>query len=887
MKAQPPSPSPPQEENGDGRTRAVRTLIERAATAGFSQLKLRPQADAMVAILDAGCPSDEDIGLVLPLIANIVRRYRLPGYFLAFWLQLLTHRRQSPYHVLSCRLFSDAQTHLAESLAVNSLENAYTALVNWHQVKGDESLTPVAVALVTTQMPERTPVLSLEGMVAASERLKRAGSQPFEYLLEDLIVRLSAYHEFYARWATPFNYMDNNPISENLYWHRTLGELSLAHPIETMHESQPGGLLFLIEQLTAAEHAPTRLVARRMLATVSQAGGDLETAIKQYRLGVKEAEDEDVEAELGHMRRGLGFALYATQQFKEAARQFELAFQFESSMPTFSYWAALSASELGNARLAAMSGKEIKTKAEAAALLSAREAYSAGRNLWERDLAAEAIPVDRAVKQQLFRSYRSNAVQVALMTQDLRELLIEIESTAPREAGELIAEIRASRSLPAGEMDFRAAAATFQQHLTSVPDDFTAYLSSLIANRQARNTYLQARAGDKLTVAAFESQSSEHLLDQLLDADLPGVVILALDVALVRSTFAYVVPDRKAVIIAGSGDFGERDLHGVRSAFVAALSAAEQLVDPARSSRVCGAIDDLVVACERQFGGVLEAGLNLYRGRRLVILPRLAMTSFPIHAMRVGGARLVEQCEVSYAPSLSALLAAHDRPGSIKSSTLLMVHDDMTAPLFAGTVDAISAVYGERATVLRRPTWKAFLDAAKGADGELFFACHGSHDPLAPAASCLWFDRRSAPPVTFADLLSDFDASRFESVVLGACESGLVRAEVAAEYAGLPVVFLASGVRHVVSSLWRAHQVATAILLDHYFAQRVNGAAVATALCAAQRAVMSITRDEVVSWLEKGTPEQAKMLVRPLGRMGAVPFAHPYYWGAFQASGDV
>ena len=878
-------PAPPAEADGeDPQYLALRAITERVLEAEFSEVKLKPQIESMVALLGQVCPSDEEIGRMLPRVDWIVRRYRLLGYFISFWMQLLTLRRGSVYHVLTCRLYADAQTHLAQALAVNSLENAYTALGGRHS-RGDEQLVPVALTLTEMQIPKNMSNYSYEGLVAASDRLERARSNPHDFLREDLATRMHAYHSLNKQWATTRDYINENPITANFFHYRTELELSAVHPIETKPGSQPGGLLFLIEQLGHPDNLPTRLAARRVLATTRQRGGDVEMAIEQFRLGAEEAAAGLVETELGHMLRGLGFALYAAKRFDEAVHQFEQAVLFERSMPQFSYWLALSACELGNARVGALSGKEYDPNVMRETLQSGMEAYNYARYYWEGVIATEVIPIDRTVKQQIFRCYRDNAVETAFLTSDYRQLLIDIESNAPREVGSLMAEIRAARELPIGDKGFREAVTVFQRHLTAAPDDFSDYVGSLIEDHEARNLYLQARTGDEMTAAAYTSQNSQGTVDRLMQAELPDVVVLALDLSWRATTFAYVVPERQEVTLAGRGDFGERDLLLIRDTYAAALKAADGLAEPARGRAVRSAIDQLIMACDRELGEILEAGLPLYAGRQLKILPRMGMTSFPLHAMHVGDARLIETCDVSYAPSLATFLAAHDRPARSEPASILMAHDDLTAPLFAGTATALSSVFGDRLTVLSRPAWDSFRQVAETAQGELFLACHGSHDPEAPAASCVWLDRRSAPPVTFADLLPHFDASRFDSVVLAACESGLVRAEAAAEYSGLPVVFLASGVRHVISSLWRAHQVATAIIMELYFMGRAAGTAPPVALCDAQRLTASLEREQVSAWLQSRTPEHAEILTRALARMEPLPFAHPYYWAAFQVNG--
>ncbi len=875
----------PNKEENDPPSATLIAVLELAAESGFSQIRLAPQTDTFVEMLTSACPNEEATGCMLQRVESIVRRFRLPGYFLAFWMQLVTQRMKSPFHIIACRLYSDAQTHFASSLAIHSLELAYTSLLALIKERGEDAIRPVAILLTRSQIPEMTSVQSIEGLYAAEQRMKRSQDEPGAFLYDHILSRIRSYYNFYRRWCRAFAYSDSNPLTENHFWYRTIDELRLLHPIETMRKSQPGGLLFLIEQLSSPEHLLSRIAARRLLATVCQADDNLDVAIQQYRLGLNEANESHVDTEIGHMRRGLGFALYKAGRLEEALDQFEMALRLELSHQAMSYWAALTAAELGNSYLALASGSLDSEKGKAL-LLRGVNTYRDARILLEKTLVDEVIPIDRAVKQQLFRCYQANAMSAAVVSQSMRNVLMYIEANGPLEAGDLMAEMTAAHAIPV-EVDFRKSYAVFQRHLASFPDSFEEYLKSIVEDYKMRNSYLRARSGRELTDSVRAKQNLETAVTQFLDANLQGVMVLAMDVGWEVSTFVLIDPERRSIIALARGSLGEQDVRRIHSTYMAALTTAGNLTGIAHDRAMRTAIDSLLREYECQLGGVLEKFIPLLAGKQLKILPRLAMNAVPWQALMFNNKCLIDHCDVSYAPSLRALVDAHKNGHVAASSNLLMVHDDLTTPCFKGTAAGLIATYGDQLSILRRPTWDTFVETGERTSGELFLACHGMHDPYMPTASCVWFDRRSGSPVTFAQFLSEFPSSRFDSIVLGACESGLARAEVAAEYIGLPLVFLACGVRYVVSSLWQAHQLATAVLLDRYFTKRYSGNKSSAALCAAQREVSAMTRADVAKWIDVHPFPQDDMLLHALERMDEVPFSHPYFWAAFQVSGDV
>ena len=330
---------------------------------------------------------------------------------------------------------------------------------------------------------------------------------------------------------------------------------------------------------------------------------------------------------------------------------------------------------------------------------------------------------------------------------------------------------------------------------------------------------------------------------------------------------------------------GKRDLRNLHQEYQQALQAVEGVPDSRVYTRK--ALDRLLAGYEKILGPFLEGLLPFLKDRHLKIFPRLQMNAVPLHAMKVGGKRLVEHCQVSYGQTLGLFLEMHTRGADSDANAIVMVYDDQGAQHFEGTIRQLAPAYQDRLLVRRNPLWQQFLQSMTDYRAkDLFFACHGNFYPDNPAASCLWFGNPEG--VSFSQIFSELNLSRCRSVTLGACESGLARAEITAEYIGLPSAFLSAGVRYVIGSLWKVNQLTTAILLGRYFELLSTGQHTVTeAFNTAQREMIEMTRNQVLTWLETYLTQFVPTLAPEIEKMDSKPFAHPDDWAGFYVLGDV
>jgi CHAT domain-containing protein len=244
--------------------------------------------------------------------------------------------------------------------------------------------------------------------------------------------------------------------------------------------------------------------------------------------------------------------------------------------------------------------------------------------------------------------------------------------------------------------------------------------------------------------------------------------------------------------------------------------------------------------------------------------------------------RLIDICDVSYAPTLSLLTA--DVPATARADEAVTVLLDTASTRFLpSAVDAISQEWGGAIRLHADPTEPEALRTTRDtASADLLFACHGVFHPQDPGASRL--EIGGSGGLSLSTLLAEAALPGLRSVTMAACASGQIRAEIVSESIGLSGVLLAAGVRHVIGSLWDVNELATALLLTKQFGGLRDGLEPAAALNAAQRDLRQMSAAEVAGWIRKHVPE-GERFARQVTVGQDTPFAAPFYWAGFMATG--
>jgi CHAT domain-containing protein len=226
-------------------------------------------------------------------------------------------------------------------------------------------------------------------------------------------------------------------------------------------------------------------------------------------------------------------------------------------------------------------------------------------------------------------------------------------------------------------------------------------------------------------------------------------------------------------------------------------------------------------------------------------------------------------------------------------------------PFAENECEQIEARWGDAwAEVLwrERGTRHAVLENASAAH-LLHFACHGVYDLQNPLESPLLL--ANGETLTLGAMLESLNLPQAQLVVLSACETALVDPqEQADEHFGLALSPLYAGAPTVWGTLWAVADVATGLLMGRAYELLRAGVGKAAALREAQLWLRDLTAaqaQEILAAQIAAAEQSAQAMAEPsrtglahlypaLRRFALMdaaerPFAHPYYWAAFQCVG--
>ncbi|KAB8317485.1 CHAT domain-containing protein [Tolypothrix campylonemoides VB511288] len=333
---------------------------------------------------------------------------------------------------------------------------------------------------------------------------------------------------------------------------------------------------------------------------------------------------------------------------------------------------------------------------------------------------------------------------------------------------------------------------------------------------------------------------------------------------------------------------------------------------------------------------------------RLILIPHRFLHLLPLHGLPISLEQGESKSKilmnrfpkgVRYAPSCQLLQLAQTRKRpnfthlfAIQNPTQDLTYADLEVQAiqsYFNSVKVLEKAAANKAAVNENPL-NAFHCA--------HFSCHGYFNPnptqgnksalfladskLNPAPTQLDPERHvrlSDGTVLDLDKCLTLDAiftlnlDQCRLVTLSACETGLIDfRNISDEYIGLVSGFLFAGSPTVISSLWAVDQVSTAFLLIKFYENlksylKLNEGDVAVALQNAQYWLQNLTCEEVEQELAKPQYQQVfaqlqeklspadffeledaiEVQKEKLQRLDPnhKPFANPYYWAAFIATG--
>ncbi len=372
-----------------------------------------------------------------------------------------------------------------------------------------------------------------------------------------------------------------------------------------------------------------------------------------------------------------------------------------------------------------------------------------------------------------------------------------------------------------------------------------------LADLNARATELEQEIGRlRLQIVsaagstAFDQPASAATLRRTLPPDLTLVAYYALDTELA----AFVYRDGALHVVRRLSEMSVLARH------LAALEIERQRfqADPAFVQRHMAQLIRSAQQTLQALHSALIAPLaDLVAGStRLAIVPHGPLHHLPFAALYDGQRYLVDQFELTLAPSATVLSLCGRRAERPARRAVVFAVDDPSIPFarheaaeVSRRLPAAQMRLGAQATLesLRRDTGECDL---------LHLACHGLFRRDNPLFSAL---KLHDGWLTAGDVLQLKLSGAF--VTLSACESGRSQVIGGDELLGLPYAFLGAGAQGLLVSLWLVDDETTATLMPLFYQQLAQGAGYAAALRHAQLALKAS---------------------RP----------HPYYWAPFVLIGQ-
>jgi CHAT domain-containing protein len=237
-------------------------------------------------------------------------------------------------------------------------------------------------------------------------------------------------------------------------------------------------------------------------------------------------------------------------------------------------------------------------------------------------------------------------------------------------------------------------------------------------------------------------------------------------------------------------------------------------------------------------------------GRALLIVPHGVLHHVPFQALYNGQTFLIEQHDLSYAPSATSLVLQRLQPPRTDAS-LIVGLPTPALPHIAEEVEAVAACQRQPLVLLEGAATRQRFMAEAERSRIVHLATHAifrADNPLFSAIR-LHDDWLTVSDIYDLDLAADL-------VVLSACETGTSAVLHGDELIGLTRGFLYAGAQALVTSLWAASDVATARLMATFHQEIAAGVSARRALRIAQCAALARN-------------------------------PHPYYWAPFILTGRV
>lgn len=283
---------------------------------------------------------------------------------------------------------------------------------------------------------------------------------------------------------------------------------------------------------------------------------------------------------------------------------------------------------------------------------------------------------------------------------------------------------------------------------------------------------------------------------------------------------------------------------------VARLRAGDSAIFDETSNVLGNLYQLLIKPMEQQMDGV----------SRLVIIPHGLLHYVPFHALCHKGIYLIDQFEISYAPSASVLQFCKKK-GHLEKNSCLIIKDPRGDLTYAAEeVNNVSKFFQD-VTIL--PSDSQTADLANvlrlmPSFDVIHFVCHGKFDSERPMTSFLELrGTRGELEMLTVDCIYELQLN-CNLATLSACETGVSKILSGDELIGLSRGFIYAGVPSLLVSLWKVDDKATSELMGYFYKSYIlDNESKSSAL---QRSILQVKGHKSTS--------------------------HPFFWAAFCLIGD-
>ncbi|MFQ5602744.1 MAG: CHAT domain-containing protein [bacterium] len=313
----------------------------------------------------------------------------------------------------------------------------------------------------------------------------------------------------------------------------------------------------------------------------------------------------------------------------------------------------------------------------------------------------------------------------------------------------------------------------------------------------------------------------------------------------------------------------------------------------------------------------IQKVLDDIKPQNLILIPHAGLHLLPLHLIRfpVNERKyLVDRYKISYSPNFRMLKLCYEHEKLQRSQNKLLAVSNPAGDLFwADAETCVVASLFTQSEILagEAATFQAIEDLSRHAHF-VHFATHGRGATfLKNSLEAFVTLGGRQQKLTAQKIFTSLEVPNAHTVLLSACETGMIKLDKGDEYIGLPAAFLYAGAASVVSSLWSVDDLSTAVLIHKWYENVVSeGLSRRDALIAAQAEVRKLKAPAIQSFLNKIISEiskfaastnsevarkriyrqewQVKKLLRSVeySDENACPFAHPYHWGGFILTGN-